>query len=514
MAYLDNKTQRSYYQGSKYGTYQFCSLEDIINQFVAIYTGEDKIIPRAKRVDVAFHAQRALAELSFDTLKSVKSQQIDLPPSLTMVLPHDYVNYTQLSRVDDSGIKYPLYPTKDTSNPFQVRQLDDGTYDFPESFELVTNGDFSSTLEQPWFKNFTVGTSMAAFTDYGSDIKIANGALNFVDFGHNSHGGTIHGLAFSAWQELDVRETEYIDLEANGVSVAAVSTGTIQHTGSNLRVGISTGPGDQSSIVVGEFTPQYSHLTSYNYNVDLFDLQTSEVNAKPSYLEWSNGESGDKELLGIDVSNVDTVYIVVTCHTPFTTGLTTAQADAAATIDLTTNTVDNISVKNSYPSDSLQPAVGKILTSSTWDNYKSTTSAETRRDDFNYDDDNYDLNKGQRYGIHPQNAQVNGSFYIDESRGRIHFSSNVSGKTVILDYISDSLGTEAEMQVHKLAEDAMYKYILHEMLSGRSNVGAGQLLYHRKNKIAAVRKAKLRLSNFKLKELTQVLRGKSKWIKH
>jgi len=60
----------------------------------------------------------------------------------------------------------------------------------------------------------------------------------------------------------------------------------------------------------------------------------------------------------------------------------------------------------------------------------------------------------------------------------------------------------------------MYKYILHEMLSGRSNIAAGQLLYHRKNKIAAVRKAKLRLSNFKLKELTQVLRGKSKWIKH
>ena len=74
MGYLDNKTQRSYYQGSKYGTYQFCSLEDIINQFVAIYIGEDKIISRAKRVDVAFHAQRALAELSFDTLKSVKSQ--------------------------------------------------------------------------------------------------------------------------------------------------------------------------------------------------------------------------------------------------------------------------------------------------------------------------------------------------------------------------------------------------------------------------------------------------------
>jgi hypothetical protein len=40
---------------------------------MAVYVGEDKIIPKARRVDVAFHAQRALAELSFDTFKSFKA---------------------------------------------------------------------------------------------------------------------------------------------------------------------------------------------------------------------------------------------------------------------------------------------------------------------------------------------------------------------------------------------------------------------------------------------------------
>ena len=35
-----------------------------------------------------------------------------------------------------------------------------------------------------------------------------------------------------------------------------------------------------------------------------------------------------------------------------------------------------------------------------------------------------------------------------------------------------------------------------------------------REKFAAVRKAKLRLSNIKLEELTQILRGKSKQIKH
>ena len=85
---------------------------------------------------------------------------------------------------------------------------------------------------------------------------------------------------------------------------------------------------------------------------------------------------------------------------------------------------------------------------------------------------------------------------------------------MILDYISDSLGSDSEMQVHKLAEDAMYKYILCELMSAKSGVGRGQLAMYKKDKFAAVRKAKLRLSNIKLEEITQTLRGKSKHIKH
>jgi hypothetical protein len=120
---------------------------------------------------------------------------------------------------------------------------------------------------------------------------------------------------------------------------------------------------------------------------------------------------------------------------------------------------------------------------------------------------------GGRYGLDPQHAQANGSFYIDNNSGKIHFSSNISGKTVVLDYISDGLGTDEEMQVHKFAEEAMYKCIAHAIMSTSS---FGQQLVPRltKEKFAAVRKAKLRLSNIKLEEITQVLRGKSKQIKH
>ena len=148
MALLRNTTPQDYYQNEDHGNYQFVSLEDIINQFMFVYTGNEKIIRNCSRVDVAFHAQRALAELSFDTLKSVKTQEIEIPSSLTMVLPQDYVNYTKLSWIDTAGIKHPIYKTKHTSNP-QKYQVDDNNEflfnqdgNFISSGELLRNGSF------------------------------------------------------------------------------------------------------------------------------------------------------------------------------------------------------------------------------------------------------------------------------------------------------------------------------------------------------------------------------------
>ena len=150
MGYLDNKTELDYYKGLDHGGYQFVSLDDIINQFMVVYVGEEKLIGKAKRLDVAFHAQRALAELSFDTFKSIKSQEITLPPSNTMILPHDYVNYTRVMWSDSSGIKHPIYPTRDTQNPFAIKQSEDGTYSFGATVSRLTNGDFSNTSSEAW----------------------------------------------------------------------------------------------------------------------------------------------------------------------------------------------------------------------------------------------------------------------------------------------------------------------------------------------------------------------------
>ena len=285
-------SQNTYYSGSEFGGYQFVTLKDIIKAFQVVYVGEGKLIDKVNRTDIAFHAQRALQELSFDTLKSIKSQEIEVPPSLQMVLPQDYVNYVKITRADSAGVERIIYPAIHTSNPTAISQNADGSYQF---------------------------------------------------------------------------------------------------TGDDL----------------------------------------------------------------------------------------TLQSE-----------------------------------SDTWTNYKASSPHESTLDDFTYDDDRYDFINGQRFGLNPQQAQVNGSFYIDENAGKIHFSSNLSDRTVTLKYLSDGLGTEDEMKVHKFAEEAMYKSISYAVLSGKSNIPEYQVNRFKKEKRAAVRKAKLRLSNIKLEEITRILRGKSKQIKH
>jgi len=289
---------------SNFGNYQHITLSDVINNFIISHVGQNKIINKIDRTDIAFHAQRALQELSYDTLKSIKSQEIEIPASLTMILPHDYVNYVKLTWKDSSGIEHIIYPTSKTSNSTAIKQDSDGNYSF--------------------------------------DIN------------------------------------------------------------------------DDTSV-----------------NKKERDDTTSLINTNNS---------------------------------------------------------------------------------STWNSYKSTTPSENNNDD--YQDDTYWPAGGERYGLDPQYAQVNGSFYIDEIRGLINFSSNISGKTIILKYISDSLGTDSEMVVHKFAEEAIYKWIAYAVLSTKIDTPEHIIQRFKKEKFAETRKAKLRLSNIKLEEITQTLRGKSKQIKH
>tara|TARA_B100001093_G_C26826861_1_gene1014422 strand:+ start:725 stop:2326 length:1602 start_codon:yes stop_codon:yes gene_type:complete len=533
MALLDGKTHKKYYEGNNLGGYQFVSLQDVIAQFMAIYVGEEKIINKVGRTEVAFHAQRALAELSFDTLKSFKSQSIVLPPSLVMSLPHDYVNYTKLSWCDESGIKHPIYKTNSTSNPFQVSQDADGDYLYGDSFSTddfqlalpIRKNDWDAT--NPGLKGKTVARNTLGGPG-GDSLSIAHRPHNRNNVPNVGH------FVSTVYKAIDITDFDFFSFSANATTNAAGTqtittastyidpndstaysnqqgfsdddpeislpfvngaTGDFVTPASTVRIGLmSTVPSENTiSQQMGAIPP------SPNFSADIYDI---------GYIEWTAGESGIKTSDVFDVDDLTgDVYIVITSIAPWTVNDAEAAKDVSKVLEVV-NTVSSVVI------DLVNP-INKLVApneSSTWNKYKAVTPAENNNDD--YANDDYQRVPDERYGLDPAFAQTNGSFYIDDRLGRIHFSSNISGKTVILDYISDSLGTEAEMQIHKLAEEAMYKNITYSVLSVKSNIPEYIVMRARKEKIAANRKAKLRLSNIKIEDITQILRGKSKHIKH
>ena len=276
------------------GSYQHITLADVVNNSMVSYVGEDKIIAKVKRSNVLFFAQRAIQELTYDTLESEKSQEIEIPDSLQMKLPHDYVNYIKMTWVDNSGVEHTILPAQKTSNPTAL--LQDNNFDYV-----------------------------------------------------------------------------------------------------------------------------------FDNNGNLLTAEESE----------------------------------------------------------------------------------------TWKKFKDNTVAEDARDSFYLDNNStFRALHGQRYGIDSRFMNANGSFFIDKAKGKIFFSSDLTGKVITLKYISDGVATAEEKIIHKFAEEAMYKSIAHAILATRNNVPEYLVNRFKKEKFAAVRTAKLRISNLKLENITQALRGQSKWIKH
>lgn len=303
---------QAYYDNTNpdFGNYRYVPLSDIIASFNAAYVGRGKICEGVLGMDVNFHAIRALQELSYDTLKCTKDLEVEVPSSLVLVMPLDYVNYVSLQWVDDNGIFRRLYPTGKSGNPFDVNESVEG---------------------------------YGGFTTTGANDDLTRTAAD------------------------------------------------------------------------------------------------------------SDGNFGSKS----------------------------------------------------------------------FDKFKSQTANDIGNLDADEINDVYADLVGGRYGIDPQYAQANGTFFVDETQGKFHFSSSIAGKTVVLKYISDGIVSTSDAgidltacEVPKLAEEAIYKHILYGVLSARKDTPGGLLGQLKREKFAETRKAKLRLSNIKLEELTQVLRGKSKHIKH
>jgi|TARA_B100000768_G_scaffold145122_1_gene137844 ABC-type antimicrobial peptide transport system permease subunit len=111
MAYI---SQYQYYengganpQDENWGSYQYVSLEDIVNNFMLMYTGNHSIVNNEERYKVLFHAKRAIQELNYDAFKEIKILELSVCDTLRYVLPSDYVNWVRISMYKN-GLLYPL----------------------------------------------------------------------------------------------------------------------------------------------------------------------------------------------------------------------------------------------------------------------------------------------------------------------------------------------------------------------------------------------------------------------
>ena len=153
-------------------------MNDVINGFIATYVGEHKLIGDVKRTDVIFHAKRGLQEFSYDTLKSVKSQELTIPPSLSVIIPQDYVNYTAISYIDQLGVKHPIYPANNlTTSPYEVPIQD--AQGQPTTDSIGDNLEGTSITNERW----------ATAND-----RLLNGNITAED--HWAYGGYFSGNPF------------------------------------------------------------------------------------------------------------------------------------------------------------------------------------------------------------------------------------------------------------------------------------------------------------------------------
>ena len=135
-----------------YGSYAYNTLGDIVDNFMIGYVGDGKLVQNVKKSDVIFHAKRGLQEFSYDTLKSIKSQELTIPPSLSVVIPQDYVNYVRMSWIDMQGVQRIIYPANNlTDAPYETPVQDQSGVPTQDNFGDNIEG--TSITEDRWRNN-------------------------------------------------------------------------------------------------------------------------------------------------------------------------------------------------------------------------------------------------------------------------------------------------------------------------------------------------------------------------
>ena len=509
------------------GNYQFTTIKTLIDQFMISYVGKDKVIPTVNYLDVQYHAMRGLQEFSYDIFRSYKGFEFELPPTLSMILPQDYVAYNQVSWSDEDGIKHPIYYNSDTSdprNPFQTdaTRLDaidnpftvhaigtttatssyvelDGLY--PQLFSILHGiGTCFVKFVNPGLYDGAPGaTSWKNWTVYAVFHNEATGKTSIQLNGPND-GPNVNGVAIAATVSGDM-SMEFYWTDPTG------TPGTPQANVYNLP------PSVKAPILYDPvFDTTANKITAASAG-DVADIRIGmKVSASNEYFNKDNQ-------LVYDVDYDDGIVWLGPCegtgnyNSTYNASNYPFQANTVVPTGSTFSAVPSVTFhdEDQLGQNAQRWNAGPHMNeeSDTLKNFKSNNSNDSESTDYEIKE-----LKGNRYGLDTQRANRNGTFYIDQNKGTMRFSSNLVGKTIVIDYISDSVGQKREQIVHKFAEEAMYKWIAYAVLSTRSNTPEYLVARFKKERFAEMRKAKLRIQNINFKEFTQIFRGKSKQIKH
>ncbi len=144
MAYIN---QYQYYTNNEgnpndanWGSYQYVTLEDIVNNFMLIYQGNHELVNNLNRFQVLFHAKRGIQELNYDALKEIKILQLDLDSSHRFVLPSDFVNWVRISEWRN-GVLRPLTENIQTSYAKAYLQDNDANLLFDQDGNVLSPQD-------------------------------------------------------------------------------------------------------------------------------------------------------------------------------------------------------------------------------------------------------------------------------------------------------------------------------------------------------------------------------------
>lgn len=115
-----------YNNEDNWGSYQYVSLSQLVNNFMLEQVGDDKLLSNIKRYNILQHFKRGIQEFNYDTLKEVKVVELELNDSLLLTLPHDFVSYVRVSVLGDDGLLRTL--SKDSRTLIGTAYLQDHEY--------------------------------------------------------------------------------------------------------------------------------------------------------------------------------------------------------------------------------------------------------------------------------------------------------------------------------------------------------------------------------------------------